>query len=240
MLIWIIMMSYSLATPRYLPLISQFGMQQLHVPPLSLIIILLSALRLSPAQSSHSSIDRWSSLTYIISFGFTSIFQPQSSHVFLQAIHSSISFTFAFDKPLTPSILTSCHPNSCNKCSSYAANFKLSNFTAFVATCLINWPSYEWNIYIYGRMSMRITFMTCTNVHINLYSSVLRATYPMCTLLVLAGDTLLLVWHTAYILSLQDFSQEDFDAIVLGWQAKMTRSRQGHQCWGLFHARKPQ
>ena len=84
----------------WLPLaifLSQFGMQPYH-------------LCLNLAQSDHSS--RSMLFCSILSFGFTSISRPHSSQVFLQAMDSSISFTSAFDKPLTPSILISCHQNS--------------------------------------------------------------------------------------------------------------------------------
>ena len=35
-----------------------------------------------------------------------------------------------------------------------------------------------------------------------------------------------------------DFSQEDYDAIVNGWKAKLQRSSAGEQRWGLFIATK--
>ena len=93
----------SLATPRHLPV----SIWKAAVPPLSFIIILLSALCLSPAQSDHSS--RLVILFNIVSLGFTSISQPHSFRVFLQAIDSSISFTSVFDKPPTSFIFISCH-----------------------------------------------------------------------------------------------------------------------------------
>ncbi|KAJ3670687.1 hypothetical protein LUZ60_008113 [Juncus effusus] len=37
---------------------------------------------------------------------------------------------------------------------------------------------------------------------------------------------------------IHDFSQEDYDAIVKGWKAKLKRSTAGEQCWGLFIATK--
>ncbi|KAJ3670686.1 hypothetical protein LUZ60_008112 [Juncus effusus] len=37
---------------------------------------------------------------------------------------------------------------------------------------------------------------------------------------------------------IQDFSEEDYDAIVNGWKAKLKRSSAGEQCWGLFIATK--
>jgi len=39
---------------------------------------------------------------------------------------------------------------------------------------------------------------------------------------------------------IQEFSQEDYDAIVNGWQDKLVRVEQGDQAWGLFYAEKPQ
>ncbi|MED6267687.1 hypothetical protein CHARACLAT_014717 [Characodon lateralis] len=35
---------------------------------------------------------------------------------------------------------------------------------------------------------------------------------------------------------IQEFSEEDFFAIVNGWREKLERSRSGDQRWGLFHA----
>jgi len=37
---------------------------------------------------------------------------------------------------------------------------------------------------------------------------------------------------------IQEFSVEDFDAIVAGWSAKMERCTEGDQAWGLFIAQK--
>lgn len=37
----------------------------------------------------------------------------------------------------------------------------------------------------------------------------------------------------------RDFSAEDYDAIVSGWQDKLVRVGQGEQRWGLFLATKP-
>ncbi len=36
-----------------------------------------------------------------------------------------------------------------------------------------------------------------------------------------------------------DFSAEDYDAIVSGWQDKLVRVGEGEQRWGLFQATKP-
>ena len=38
---------------------------------------------------------------------------------------------------------------------------------------------------------------------------------------------------------LRDFSAEDYDAIVSGWQDKLVRVGEGEQRWGLFLATKP-
>ena len=38
---------------------------------------------------------------------------------------------------------------------------------------------------------------------------------------------------------LQQFSQEDFDAIVSGWNNKLKRVADGEQRWGLFQAVRP-
>ena len=38
---------------------------------------------------------------------------------------------------------------------------------------------------------------------------------------------------------LEQFSQEDFDAIVSGWNDKLKRVADGEQRWGLFQAMKP-
>ncbi|KAB1212292.1 Phosphoethanolamine N-methyltransferase 1 [Morella rubra] len=37
---------------------------------------------------------------------------------------------------------------------------------------------------------------------------------------------------------IEDFSEEDYDEIVSGWKAKLTRTSSGEQRWGLFIARK--
>ncbi|XP_077466597.1 phosphoethanolamine methyltransferase isoform X1 [Stigmatopora argus] len=37
---------------------------------------------------------------------------------------------------------------------------------------------------------------------------------------------------------IQEFSEEDYNAIVNGWSEKLERSRSGDQRWGLFHARR--
>lgn len=36
----------------------------------------------------------------------------------------------------------------------------------------------------------------------------------------------------------QEFSEEDYLAIVNGWREKLGRSKTGDQRWGLFHATK--
>ncbi len=36
-----------------------------------------------------------------------------------------------------------------------------------------------------------------------------------------------------------DFSEEDYDAVVGGWAAKLARVAAGEQKWGLFTGRKP-
>lgn len=36
--------------------------------------------------------------------------------------------------------------------------------------------------------------------------------------------------------SMQEFSQEDYDAIVNGWTEKLQRCEAGDQRWGLFFA----
>ena len=38
---------------------------------------------------------------------------------------------------------------------------------------------------------------------------------------------------------LEQFSQEDFDAIVSGWNDKLKRVADGEQRWGLFQGMKP-
>lgn len=38
------------------------------------------------------------------------------------------------------------------------------------------------------------------------------------------------------LLTLQEFSEEDYSAIVNGWREKLDRSKSGDQRWGLFHA----
>ena len=38
---------------------------------------------------------------------------------------------------------------------------------------------------------------------------------------------------------LEQFSQEDFDAIVTGWNDKLKRVADGEQRWGLFQAMRP-
>lgn len=37
---------------------------------------------------------------------------------------------------------------------------------------------------------------------------------------------------------LKHFSQSDYDALIMGWEAKIVRCRNGYQKWGLFHAKK--
>ena len=39
---------------------------------------------------------------------------------------------------------------------------------------------------------------------------------------------------------IDEFSQEDYDAIVNGWRDKVHRTSQGDQRWGFFYAEKPQ
>ena len=38
---------------------------------------------------------------------------------------------------------------------------------------------------------------------------------------------------------LQEFSQDDYDAIMGGWSNKIVRCNAGNQKWGLFIADKP-
>lgn len=45
-------------------------------------------------------------------------------------------------------------------------------------------------------------------------------------------------WSLCYFCSLQEFSEEDYLAIVNGWKEKLARSRSGDQRWGLFYATK--
>lgn len=51
------------------------------------------------------------------------------------------------------------------------------------------------------------------------------------------GLTVIFILSFSFLFS-QEFSGEDYLAIVNGWREKLARSKTGDQRWGLFHATK--